>query len=269
MSKTLAWYEFQEEIKDHFVSIGADAETNFRVRGVRTSHDIDVFVRTKFLGEDLIWLVEAKHWKTKVSKSHVLAFRSIIEDVGADRGFMVSSAGFQRGAIEAAVNTNVKLKNLEEMKNETKGMVESEIIKTYLKRLSLIEDRYWSHSKSLRNKYGLRHELGDWSREFVGQALLTTAREALMAAEHREYPIDLETHLTEQKGEPVAHNFQQLSNWLNLNLNHFEEKLLIAEWAMYENGEYRPRTMRTPYGETTTTEILAEAMRRGRKNLTD
>ena len=269
MRKTSAWYKFQEEIKDHFISIGADAQTNVRVQGVRTSHDIDVFVRTKFLGEDLVWLVEAKYWKTKVSKAHVLAFRSIVEDFGADRGFMVSSAGFQKGAVEASRDTNVKLKSLAEMKNETKGMVESEIIKTYLKRLTLIEDRYWSHSKSLRNKYGLRHEIGDWSREFVGQELLTTAREALMAAEHREYPIDLETYLKEQKGESVAYNFQQLSNWLNLNLNHFEEKLLVAEWAMYKNEEYRPDTTKTPDGETTTTEMTAKAMRRGRKGLAD
>lgn len=217
----------------------------------------------------MVWLVEAKFWKTKVSKAHVLAFRTIVEEIGADRGFMVSSEGFQRGAVQAAKNTNVKLKGLAEMKSETKGMVESEIIKTFQKRLTLIEDRYWSHSKDLRNKYGLRHEITDWSRNFVGQQLLTTAREALMAAEQREYPIDLETNLKEQKGDSIAHNFQQLSNWLNLNLNHFEEKLLVAEWGMYENGEYRPDTTKTPDGETTTTEFIAKAMRKGRKGVVE
>lgn len=266
MRKTSAWYEFQEEIKEHFISIGADASTNVRVDGVRTSHDIDVFVKTKFLGEDMVWLVEAKYWKTKVSKASVLAFRSIVEDVGADRGFMVSSSGFQRGAVEAAQNTCVKLKSLGEMKIETKGMVESEIIKTYLKRLKLIEDRYWSHSKSLRSKYGLRHEVGDWSFDFVGQRVLAVAREALISAGHREYPIDLETHLNEQKGESIAYSFQQLCNWLNQNLNHFEEKLLLAEWAMYKNGEYRPDTIKTPDDETTIMEKLATAMRNGRKS---
>lgn len=269
MRRTADWYQFQEEIKDHFISIGADANTNVKIEGVRTSHDIDVFVKTKFLGEDMVWLVEAKYWKTRVSKAHVLALRSIVEDIGADRGFLISSSGFQRGAVEAALNTNVKLKSLSEMKVETKGMVESEIVKTYLKRLTLIEDRYWSHSKSLRNKYGLRHEIGDWSRDFVGQQILTTAREALVAAEHREYPIDLEMFLNEQKGESVAYNFQQLCNWLNQNLNHFEEKLLVAEWAMHKNGEYRPDTTKTPDGETTTTEMITNAMRRGRKSLTE
>ncbi|MDT3718264.1 restriction endonuclease [Pseudomonas oryzihabitans] len=269
MKKSLAWYKFQEEIKEHFISIGADAKTNITIQGIRTSHDIDVYVKNKFLGENMIWLVEAKYWKSKVSKSHVLAFRSIIEDIGADRGFLVSSSGFQRGAIEAAKNTNVKLKSLSEMKAETREFVEIEVIKTYKKRLRLIEERYWSHSKSTRIKYGLRTDILDYSLSFIGQQMLVIARDALMSAEHREYPIDLETHLKEQQGDSKAHNFQQLCNWLNLNLNHFEEKLLTAEWEMYKNGEYQPDTIRTPDSEQTTTERMANMFRLGRKNLID
>ncbi|MBX3668826.1 MAG: restriction endonuclease [Rhodocyclaceae bacterium] len=153
------WYQFQEQIKEHFISIGADAETNVTIQGVRTKHDIDVYVKTKFLGEDLIWLVEAKNWKSNVDKSQVLTLRSVVDDIGADRGFIISSSGFQSGAIEAAKNTNVKLKTFEEMKAETRGMVEAEILKSYKKRLLLIEDRYWAHTKKIRIKYGLRNGL--------------------------------------------------------------------------------------------------------------
>lgn len=81
-----------------------------------------------------------------------------------------------------------------------------------------------------------------------------------MAAEERNYPIDLESFLKEQQGEKIAHNFQQLSMWLNLNLNHFEEKLLNAEWEMYKNGDYSPDTSRTRDNETTTTEMMAKAI---------
>ena len=57
MSETSEWFQFQEEICAYFESIGAIAETNVTIQGVRTSHDIDVLVKTKFLGEDLIWMV--------------------------------------------------------------------------------------------------------------------------------------------------------------------------------------------------------------------
>ena len=261
MDREPSWYEFQENIKEHFNSLGADAETNVRIQGVRTCHDIDIFVKTRFLGENITWIVEAKYWKSKVTKAQVLTLRSIVDDIGADRGFIISVAGFQSGAFEAANNTNVKLKTFDELKIDTKGLIETEILKTYYKRLLLLEDRYWSHSKRLRIEYGLRHEIMDFSMQFTGQQLLITARTAIMAAEERKYPIQLESFLKEQKGEKIAHNFQQLSMWLNLNLNHFEEKLLMAEWEMYKNGDYKPNTRyRTSDNKQTTTQIMAETI---------
>jgi restriction system protein len=40
------WQEYQEEIAAFFWSIGLDATTNHTVRGVRMTHDIDVFVQS-------------------------------------------------------------------------------------------------------------------------------------------------------------------------------------------------------------------------------
>lgn len=50
MSERPDWYQFQEKICNHFNSIGARAETNISVQGVRTTHDIDILVKTNFLG---------------------------------------------------------------------------------------------------------------------------------------------------------------------------------------------------------------------------
>jgi hypothetical protein len=254
------WFDFQERIKDHFVTLGAEAKTNIRIQGVRTCHDIDVYVQTRYLGENLVWVVEAKYWKRKVTKAQVLTLRSIVDDIGADRGFIVSKAGFQKGAHEAADNTNIKLKTFEELISDTRGFAESEILRTYRERVNMLEDRYWSHSKRTRIEYGLRHDIIDNVFTFTGQELLATARSAIMAAEDRKYPIDLQMILTEHKGETLAENFQQLCNWLNLNLNHLDERLLKAEWSMFENGDYKPHTCRIKKGERYTTELIAMAM---------
>lgn len=61
-----------------------------------------------------------------------------------------------------------------------------------------------------------------------------------MRAKKKKYPINLETFYEERKGELIVDNFQQLTNWLNLNFNHFEEKLLRSEVHMIENGDYDP-----------------------------
>lgn len=49
----------------------------------RGSHDVDVFVSFERAGVVVNWIIECKHWKRPVDKSHVLTLRSIVEDVGA------------------------------------------------------------------------------------------------------------------------------------------------------------------------------------------
>lgn len=234
------WFKFQEDICSHFISIGASAKTNVTVQGVRTKHDVDVLVKTKFLGEDLTWIVEAKKWKSKVSKDKVLTLRTIADDIGVNKAFIISEAGFQLGAYEAAENSNVALRTFEDLKRDTREFVEAEIIKFYKKRLELLEIRYYSHSKKMRKKYGLRDEIWDFPIQFSGFHLLLTAHRAIKAAEVMDYPIDLETNIEEKNGDLFANNFQQLTNWLNVNMNYFEEKMLRAEDAMMKNGDFRP-----------------------------
>jgi len=263
MSDKADWFLFQEEICDYFQSLGALAETNVTVQGVRTAHDIDILVKTKFLGEDLTWIIEAKKWKKKVNKLQVLALRTIAEDIGVDRAFIISEAGFQSGSYEAAENTNIKLKTFEELKKDTKELVESEIVKTYQKRLQLLETRYWSHSKSIRKEYGLRGEIWDYPVNFSGHILLMTAHSALDSAEKREYPIILETLLVEKVGERVVDNFNQLVNWLNLNLNFLDEKIIQAETLMIENGDFNPQIRKRESGIELPIEFAANYRKNG------
>lgn len=72
------WRDYQEEAAEFFRSLGLDASTNVSVDGVRTTHDVDVLVRSHHAGFDVLWLVECKLWKTPVSKLHVLALREIV-----------------------------------------------------------------------------------------------------------------------------------------------------------------------------------------------
>ena len=109
------WRQYQEVVAEFFRGLGFEAQTDATLQGVRTSHDIDVAVSSTHAGFDLLWLVECKKWKTRVSKLHVLALREIVHDIGADRGIILSESGFQRGAIEAATLSNVQLTSLSDL----------------------------------------------------------------------------------------------------------------------------------------------------------
>lgn len=53
--------------------------------------------------------IECKHWATPATKNVVHAFRTVVGDSGANTGLIVSSRGFQDGAVEAAAHSNVRL----------------------------------------------------------------------------------------------------------------------------------------------------------------
>ena len=84
------WREYQEEAAKFFQSLGLEAKTNVTVRGVRTSHDVDVLVKSRHAGFEVTWIVECKQWKSRVSKLHVLALREIVTDTGSDRGILLA-----------------------------------------------------------------------------------------------------------------------------------------------------------------------------------
>lgn len=234
------WYKFQEDIKEHFESLGATARTNVSIQGARASHDIDILVSPKFFGKEITWIVEAKNWSSNVPKEKAMALLSIVQDVGADRGFIISNKGFQKGALECVKNTNITLANFEEFKNSTKDFVNTEVIKHYESRFKLLHARYWAHPKRIRRDYDLRHDICSLS-PFSGTTLLGFIEDVIQCIKAKNYPINTDTGLEINIGEKQIHDFHQACNWLNLNLNLLDQQLLKAEMRMMKNGEFNPK----------------------------
>lgn len=117
------WKQYQEEAASFFRSLGFNSKVEQTVQGVRGKHVIDVWVTGEIYGIPFKWVVECKHWKNNVPKEKVLALISIIQDIGADRGFLLSEVGFQSGAIRVSHGTNVILTSIADLKDETKGSV--------------------------------------------------------------------------------------------------------------------------------------------------
>lgn len=182
------WNDYQEETAEFFRSIGLVARTNVTMNGVRTSHDVDVVVRSNHVGFDLLWLVECKHWKMPVSKLHVLALREIVSDVGADRGILLAEKGFQSGAQEAAQLTSVQLTSLAELKvsaSHTLGMAELRIIRERVDRCHM---RYRGLGRDVCMEFGLRQPVPIyWG--YSAYAVLNVADYVLNYAFSRGFPI--------------------------------------------------------------------------------
>lgn len=109
----LNWRTYQEETANVFRALGCKALVEEKLKGARGEHDIDVLVTFEKFGIKSTWIVECKYWDTAIPKEKVLALQAIVDDVGADRGILVSKTAFQSGAIKQASKSNITLTSLE------------------------------------------------------------------------------------------------------------------------------------------------------------
>jgi hypothetical protein len=117
-----AWHDYQGRAADFFRDLGMDANVDERLKGARGQHDVDVVVRATRAGIEQVWVVECKWWRRAVTKVHVAALAQIVQDVGADRGIILSEKGFQAGAISLASSSNITLTSLAELNESAEAM---------------------------------------------------------------------------------------------------------------------------------------------------
>ena len=185
------WKDYQEEAASFFRSLGLDATTDVIVNGTRTSHKVDVLVKSTHVGFEVTWIVECKYWKTRVSKLHVLALRGIVTEVGADRGILLSETGFQSGAMEAANLTNVQVTSLAEVTHSARNDIYSMRLRDLFNRIEECNDRYWDIPKRKRIDSGLRADVGEWA--YSGARIIELSRDLLSRAFRGLYPFSGET----------------------------------------------------------------------------
>jgi hypothetical protein len=228
------WYDYQEETAAFFRSLGMDAQTNVTVHGVRTQHDIDVLVKMHHVGFEVTWAIECKHWKTKVSKLHVLGLRSIVQEIGADRGILLCEAGFQSGAIEAAQLTNVVVTSLVNVMQSAQNDVYNLRIRELLERIEASRERYWEIPKSKRIEHGLRQELGDAG--YSAFVVLHTADEIMGKAIRGVYPIKDLMPSQDQKTSQTFSSPKEVLAYLEPIIADLEGKLAICEVACKQDA---------------------------------
>jgi len=185
------WQEYQEEVATFFRSLGLEAQTDVTTQGVRTTHDIDVLVKSQQVGFVITWIIECKHWRRPVTKLHVLALREIVTDLGADRGIMLSEAGFQSGALEAAGLTNVHLSSLANLRETASAEIMAMRLRELYDRIENCRQRYWNIPKGTRITHGLRPDTG--AGGYSGDHVINLASELLSKAFRGVYPVELDT----------------------------------------------------------------------------
>jgi predicted helicase len=103
------WKNLEMRVCQILSECGCRVERGKHLRLPRGGADIDVYAEDLTREPHIVIVCECKHWKTRVPKSTIHSFRTVMSETGAHVGFIVSSMGFQSGAIEAVKNTNIEL----------------------------------------------------------------------------------------------------------------------------------------------------------------
>jgi restriction system protein len=227
-----SWQQYQDEAAKFFQDLGLEAVTDFTVQGVRTTHDVDVFVRSHHVGFDVVWIVECKHWATPVTKLHVLALREIVADLGADRGILLSESGFQSGAIEAANLTNVHVTSLVDLRGTASAEITAMRLKEIFDRIEACRERYWNIPKEARIGSGLRPDVGEVGYSSV--QLIEFSSELIKRAFRGSYPFEIDcvgATLTLEKMYQFC-SASEILSFVEPRITELEKKLTACEKGM-------------------------------------
>lgn len=131
------WEDLETLVQTLLSRIGFVATRKKVVKLVRGSAEVDVHAVRKGQSFNIVILCECKWWNKKVPQSVVHSFRSVMADCGANLGLIITKKGYQKGAWEAAENTNLKIATWESFLSDFR----QEYISTYvLPRISELTD---------------------------------------------------------------------------------------------------------------------------------
>lgn len=99
----MEWKEYEKEVHQECLRVFFDSEVTFNthIMGRYSEHmrQVDVLVED-YEGKTLV--IDAKHYSKKVDVKTVESFISMLKDLGADLGILVSEKGFTKSAINRA-----------------------------------------------------------------------------------------------------------------------------------------------------------------------
>lgn len=136
------WKKFEKIVTGiHMLQCqGAKVKFNDHIFGkmTRSERQVDVSVRIENGFYEYLTIIECKDTGRNVSIKEVSDLSIKMEDVGAQRGVMVASAGFQSGAIELAQSKSIATFTLKEIKSDwTKQIKENAFVLPFPEHIEL------------------------------------------------------------------------------------------------------------------------------------
>lgn len=243
------WKDLENSVTAILSECGMAVQRGVRLDLPRGHVNVDVLADDTVEGITHRIICECKNWGTNVPQEKVHAFRTVMQETGANRGYIISRTGFQSGAIKAAASTNIELVTYEQFQelhftrwfNSRIWAVENSIgnFNVYYERAPWAKVGYdLLTSDAQRAEYD-----AVWDKHFCVGALLTPFSPYLRIK--RSYPLPalpIDVSKIEEAGYPVPDDLKQATGYR-------EVLALLEEYARVGLAELRnqnPRRNGTP-----------------------
>ncbi len=142
------WKDLETGVGELYRALGCDVSVDTNVRGIRSTHQVDVKVVANFAGMEYVIIVECKNLRRNVGIAQVAALKTIVDDIGVSKGIIISRRGFQKGAISLSKGSNIDLLTWDELNEKAGKEVEAFQYKRSIDRIEAIENIMADHSES-------------------------------------------------------------------------------------------------------------------------
>lgn len=112
-----SWQSLQIEVGRILKECGFDVEVEKKIQSARGAVELDVYAEEMVRGRKYAIACECKYWKSRIPQNVVHGFRTVVQEIGANIGYIVSMEGFQSGAVAAGDLTNLKLVTWQEFQD--------------------------------------------------------------------------------------------------------------------------------------------------------
>lgn len=102
------WQQLQEWVCTILQQCGITAEIEKTLTTPRGSTTVDVFGTDEHSVDQITYIVECKNWNQAIPQTVIHSFTTVMQETGANIGYIISKTGFQKGALQYISNTNIR-----------------------------------------------------------------------------------------------------------------------------------------------------------------
>ena len=137
------WKDLQNKVGEILRQCDFNVDIERKVKSSRSEIEIDVYAEEFIDNRKYLILCECKMWNANIPQLYVHGLRTVVNDIGANKGYIISTSDFQKGSIDSIENTNVELVNWDEFQ---KVFFKSWYVNYFSKELNSIINSNYDHN---------------------------------------------------------------------------------------------------------------------------